>query len=125
MPWPPLRAHDVEEPVFKIHLCLLLRDSLDDAFRGENRGGPDWLSNWGHVTASLVHRNYPDRPEARAAVWHAMRKVLWDLASTHSCEELSRHILLHPETFLATVLMLGAPGPPKTESHPQHPPTVH
>ena len=92
--------------MFKIHLCLLLMDSLDVAFRGETDGGPDWLSNWGHMMVSLVHRAYPDRPDARTAVWQAMRNVLWDLASTHSGEELSRHILLHPDTFLASILMM-------------------
>ena len=111
--------------VFKIHLCLLLMDSLDVAFRGETDGGPDWLSNWGHMMVSLVHRAYPDRPDARTAVWQAMRNVLWDLASTHSGEELSRHILLHPDTFLASILMMGAPEHPKVETRPSDPPTLH
>jgi hypothetical protein len=104
--------------VLKIHLCLLLRDALDDAFRGETRGGADWLSNWGQVMVSLVHRKFPHRPEARTAVWHTMRNVLWDLAGAHSCEELSRHILLHPEAFLTTILMLGAPDGAEHEPHP-------
>ncbi len=111
--------------MFKIHLCLLLRDALDDAFRGETRGGADWLSNWGHVMVSLVHRKFPHGPEARTALWRAMRTVLWDLASTHSGDELSRHILLHPETFLSTVLMLGAPEGPERDARPPAARTLH
>jgi hypothetical protein len=105
--------------VFKIHLCLLLRDSLDDAFRGALREVGEPLSTWGHVTVSLVHRRYPDRPEMRTALWHTMRNVLWDLASTHSGDELSRHILLHPETFLTTILMLDARDGPETPADDQ------
>lgn len=111
--------------MLRIHLCLLLRDSLDDAFRGESRGGPDWLSDWGHVTMSLVRRKYPDRPEARKAVWHTMRGVLWDMASTHSSDELSRHILLHPETFLATILMLGTHTGPQRDTPAPSDRTLH
>jgi hypothetical protein len=54
-----------------------------------------------------------------------MRNVLWDLAGTHSCEELSRHILLHPEAFLSTVLMLGAPGGAEPKPHPPAARTLH
>ena len=111
--------------LFRVHLCLLLRDSLDDAFRGEVRPDADWLSDWGQVTAALVHRRYPDRPEARTAVWHTMRTVLWDLAGSHSCEELSHHILQHPETFLTTILMMGVPDGPELPAGDQATRTLH
>jgi hypothetical protein len=111
--------------VFKINLCLLLRDSLDVAFQGGNSGGPEWLENWGRSMVALVSRAYPDQPDARIALWHRMRDVLWDLASVHSSSELSKHILLHPDTFLKSILMMGAPEVSKIETHPHIPPTLH
>jgi hypothetical protein len=111
--------------VFEIHLCLLLRDALDVAFQGGACGGPEWLDNWGRSMVALIRRAYPDQPDARTAVWQRTRDVLWDLAGTHSCDELSRHILLHPDTFLSTVLMLGAPKHSKVETRPSDPPTLH
>jgi len=111
--------------VFEIHLCLLLRDALDVAFQGGTCGGPEWLETWGRSMVALIRRAYPDQPDARTAVWQRMRDVLWDLASVHSAEALSRHILLHPDTFLTSILMMASPEVANVETRPSAPPTLH
>jgi hypothetical protein len=111
--------------VYEIHLCLLLRDALDVAFQGGSCGGPEWLDNWGRSMVAFIRRAYPDQPDARTAVWHLMRNVLWDLASSHSCDELSRHILLHPDAFLKSILVMGSSGDAKAGTQPPGPPTLH
>jgi hypothetical protein len=111
--------------VFEIHLSLLLRDALDVAFQGGSCGGPEWLDHWGRSMVAFIRRAYPAQPDARTAVWHLMRNVLWDLASSHSCDELSRHILLHPDAFLQSILMMAAPEVSKIDTHPGVPPTLH
>lgn len=95
----------------EIHLCLLLLDSLDAAFRREAIRGPEWLANWGNAVVNLMRRAFPDQKKPQEEIWDIARKVLWDLACAHSGDELSRHFLLRPDAFFRSIAMVYVHNP--------------
>jgi hypothetical protein len=88
------------------HLCLLLLDSLDAAFRRETFSGPERVADWGNAVITLMRRAFPDQKKPQEEIWNIARRVLWDLACAHSGDELSRHFLRRPEAFFRSIAMV-------------------
>jgi hypothetical protein len=107
------------------HLCLLLMESLDAACRRQDYRGPEQLAGWGHAVVSLVRRAFPGQEKPQEEMWDIARRVLWDLACTHSADELSRHFLLRPEAFYRSIVMLYVHTPLETDSCIRDPATLH
>jgi hypothetical protein len=93
-----------------IHLCLLLLDSLDAAFRGEPFSGPGRVADWGKAVIDLMRDTFPDQRESQERAWGIAHNALWDLACVHRCDELSRYFLLRPHAFFGSIVMMGGPG---------------
>jgi hypothetical protein len=109
----------------EIHLCLLLMDSIDAAYRRETYSGPEWLAHWGNAVINLMRRAFPDQEKSQEALWNTARRVLWDLACAHSADELSRHFLLRPEAFFRSIVMVYVHDPLGPKSLLHDPPTLH
>ena len=107
------------------HLCLLLMDSLDAAFRREAFSGPERLANWGHAVVKLMRRAFLDQKQPQEEVWDIARRVLWDLACARSGDDLSRHFLLRPEAFFRSIAMVYVHNPLGPNDLLHDPSTLH
>jgi hypothetical protein len=98
-------------------IFVALRKSLDAAFRGEAFEGPEIMGNWGVAFVTALREAYPKYRPLKDALWGVAGNILDKFAFCSDFDELTDEVLLNPEAFLRTVILvarqrgLNTPGP--------------
>jgi hypothetical protein len=98
-------------------IYLALRKSLDAAFRGEAFEGPEIMGAWGLAFVTALREGYPKYRPLRDALWDIAGNILDKFALCYDVDELTDEVLLNPQAFLRTVILiarqrgLNTPGP--------------
>jgi hypothetical protein len=98
-------------------IYLELRRSLDAAFRGDTYEGPEIVGAWGSAFVTALREAYPKYRPLKDALWGVAGNILDKFAFCSDFDELTDEVLLNPEAFLRTVILvarqrgLNTPGP--------------
>jgi len=98
-------------------IYLALRRSLDSAFCGEAFEGPENVGTWGVAFVTALKEGYPKYRPLRDALWDIAGNILEEFALSCDVDEMTDEVLLNPEAFLRTVILVAlqrgvkTPGP--------------
>jgi len=106
-------------------IYLALRRSLDAAFRGEAFEGPDIVGAWGVAFVTALREGYPKYRPLRDALWGIAGNILDKFAHSYDCDELTEEMLLNPQAFLRTVILVARQRGLKTPGPSGLPPDLH
>ena len=88
-------------------IYLALRRSLDAAFRGEAFEGPESVGDWGVAFVAALREGYPKYRPLRDALWDIADDILEEFAHCYDCDEVTEEVLLNPNAFLRTVILVA------------------
>ena len=88
-----------------IEIRILLKESLNAAFRGEAFEGPEIFDTWGKEFIALLENNYPEYRHVHSIIWNVALGLLDKMVYPCQCTELIENILYNPHAFLRTVLV--------------------
>jgi hypothetical protein len=106
-------------------IYLALRKSLDAAFRGENFEGPEIVGAWGVAFVTALREGYPKYRPLRDALWDIAGNILDKFALCYDVDELTDEVLLNPQAFLRTVILIARQRGLKTSGPNGLPPNLH
>jgi hypothetical protein len=106
-------------------IYLALRKSLDAAFRGENFEGPEIVGAWGVAFVTALIEGYPKYRPLKDTLWDIAGNILDKLALSYDVDEMTDEVLLNPQAFLRTVILVARQRGVKTPGPTGLPPDLH
>lgn len=106
-------------------IYLALRMSLDAAFRGEVFEGPEIVGAWGVAFVTALREGYPKYRLLRDTLWDIAGNILDKFALSNNVDEITDEILLNPQAFLRTVILIARQRGLKTPGPTGLPPDLH
>jgi hypothetical protein len=95
-------------------IYLALRTSLDAAFRGEKFEGPEIVGAWGVAFVTALREKYPKYRPLRDALRDIACNVLEKFAYRYDFDDLIEEVLINPQAFLRTVILIARQSDLKT-----------
>ena len=89
-----------------IEIRILLKGSLNAAFRGEAFEGPEIFHIWGKEFVAILENEYPKYRHVHHMIGNIAGALLDNMVHPCQCSELIENILYNPRAFLRTVLIL-------------------
>jgi hypothetical protein len=89
-----------------IEIRMLLKESLNAAFRSEPFEGPEIFDAWGKEFVALLENSYPKYRHVHSLIWNVAGSLLDKMLHPCQCSELIENILYNPRAFLRTVLIV-------------------
>jgi hypothetical protein len=106
-------------------IYLALRKSLDAAFRGEAFEGPEIVGDWGVAFVTALREGYPKYRPLSDTLWDIADNILDKFALSSSLDEMTDEVLLNPQAFLRTVILIARQRGLKTPGPTGLPPDLH
>ena len=88
-----------------IEIRILLKGSLNAAFRSEAFEGPEIFHIWGKEFVAILENEYPKYRHVHHMIWNIAGALLDKMVHPCQCSELIENILYNPRAFLRTVLI--------------------
>ena len=108
-----------------IEFRILLKESLNAAFRGESFDGPEVFDTWGKEFVALLENDHSKYRHVHSIIWNVADSLLDRMVHPCQCSELIENILVNPHAFLKTVLIIVNQLDEKSHIGADVPPRLH
>jgi hypothetical protein len=106
-------------------IYVALKRSLYAAFRGEAFEGPESVGDWGIAFITALNEGYPKYRPLRDDLRDIACNILEHFALSDDSDELTEKILINPQAFLRTVILIARQRGLKTPGPSGLPPDLH